>query len=243
MYIECRHVTPAGFKCILPRVGNDRFCFNHRNLHERMHAPQPRPGTPFRMPLLEDSSGLMIALQEVSWAMSDKRITQREADTYLRVITIAKGLLPRRPSVTRKPVRSLCYDNDGFEMAEAVTNCDPPRDCVACEHPCDWFEYYEDEVEEIEQQMAEEEEQKELEAWKAANPGLEPPPELQPAPEPDRPWKGKYDHEDPAVRAICELIEEREYKEMLALRAIEEARIKSTETPGTTPTSQQRPSS
>ncbi|MBS1802746.1 MAG: hypothetical protein JST28_05235 [Acidobacteria bacterium] len=243
MYIECRHITPAGFKCTVPRIDDDRFCFDHRNLHNLMPAPQPAPGTPFRMPLLEDASGLRIALQEVSWAMGDKRITQREAGIYLRVITIAKGLLPRHPDVTTKPVRSLCYDNDGFEMGEAVTNCDPPRDCVTCENPCDWFPYYEDEVEEIEQQIAEEEQQKKLESWKAENPGVEPPPDLQPAPEPDRPWKGKYDNEDPAVRAICEFIEEKEYKEMLALQAIEKARIKSTEAPGTTPVSQQRLSS
>jgi hypothetical protein len=224
MHIECRHVFSSGRKCTDAILRDSQFCYRHRNLHERKYAPPAHPGTPFRMPLLEDSDSCVTGVQETLWAMGEKRITQKEAGTYLHGITIVKSLLPRYPAATRKPVRSLCYDNDGFEMAEAVTKCDPPRDCVNCEYPCDWFPYYEDEVEEIEQQLAEEEEQKKLEAWKAENPGVEPPPELQPVPEPDRPWKGKYDNEDPAVRAICELIEEREYKELLELQALEKSK-------------------
>ena len=74
MYAECRHVLPAGLKCTAPRVGDSNFCYRHRNLHERMCAPAPRPGTPFRLPSLEDSHGCLIAIQEVAWAMGDKRM-------------------------------------------------------------------------------------------------------------------------------------------------------------------------
>ena len=226
MYVECRHVFSSGLKCTEALLRDSQFCYRHRNLHERMYAPPARPGTPFRMPLLEDSHGCVIGVQETLWAMGERRITQKEASTYLYGVTIIKSLLPKHPAATRKPVRSLCYDDAGFEMAEAVNACEPPRDCVTCEKLCDWYDYYEDEVEEIEQQIAEEEEQKKLEAWKAENPGVEPPPELQPPAEPDRPWKGKYDHESPAVKAICEIIEEREYKEMLQLQALEKAKTK-----------------
>ncbi|MBS1802467.1 MAG: hypothetical protein JST28_03835 [Acidobacteria bacterium] len=232
MHIECRHVFSSGCKCTDAILRDSQFCYHHRNLRERFYAPA-HPGTPFRMPLLEDADGCVIGVQETLWAMGEKRITQKEAGTYLHGINIIKGLLPKYPAVTPKPVRSLCYDDHGFEMAEAVNACDPPRDCVTCQKPCEWFEYYEDEVEEIEDQIAEEEKQKNLEEWKAANPGMEPPPELQPAPEPDRPRKGKYDNEDPAVRAICEFIEEREYKELLELQALEKARVESAGTPET----------
>ena len=79
MYAECRHVLPAGLKCTAPRVGDSNFCYRHRNLHERMCAPAPRPGTPFRLPSLEDSHGCLNAIQEVAWAMGDKRISSSQA--------------------------------------------------------------------------------------------------------------------------------------------------------------------
>jgi hypothetical protein len=201
MYAECRHVLPAGLKCTAPRVGDSNFCYRHRNLHERMCAPAPRPGTPFRLPSLEDSHGCLIAIQEVAWAMGDKRISLKEAGMYFHAVNISKSLLPRRPAVTRKPVRTLCYDNDGFEMAEAVDACEPPRDCLTCPktNTCEWFEYYEDQVEELEEQMAEEEEEK-----RQAEQGTQPESDTQNA---QQPSKGKYDDELPNVRALLELID------------------------------------
>jgi hypothetical protein len=201
MYAECRHVLPAGLKCTAPRVGDSNFCYRHRNLHERMCAPAPRPGTPFRLPSLEDSHGCLIAIQEVAWAMGDKRISLKEAGMYFHAVNISKSLLPRRPAVTRKPVRTLCYDNDGFEMAEAVDACEPPRDCLTCPktNTCEWFEYYEDQVEELEEQLAEEEEEK-----RQAEQGTQPESDTQNA---QQPSKGKYDDELPNVRALLELID------------------------------------
>jgi hypothetical protein len=201
MYAECRHVLPAGLKCTAPRVGDSNFCYRHRNLHERMCAPAPRPGTPFRLPSLEDSHGCLIAIQEVAWAMGDKRISLKEAGMYFHAVNISKSLLPRRPAVTRKPVRTLCYDNDGFEMAEAVDACEPPRDCLTCPktNTCEWFEYYEDQVEELEEQMAEEEEEK-----RQAEQGTQAESDTQNA---QQPSKGKYDDELPNVRALLELID------------------------------------
>ena len=198
MYVECRHVYPSGRKCKESHISGSDFCYRHRNIRERMYAPPPRPGTPFRLPSLEDADGCLMAVQEVAWAMGDKRITQKEAGTYLYAINIAKSLHPRRRAVTRKPVRSLCYDNDGIEMAEAVNACEPPQDCLTCQKHCHWFDYYEDEIEELEEQMAEEQEKKRLEAL-----GLRPEEiaaQLQPP-------KGKYDDMLPNVRAIYEDID------------------------------------
>lgn len=201
MYTECRHVFSSGRKCTEALVQNSTFCYRHRNLRERMYAPAPRPGTPFRIPLLEDAHGCYLGVQEVLWAMGEKRIPQKEASTYLYGINIAKSLLPKRPAATRKPVRTLCYDNDGFEMAEAVDACEPPRDCLTCPktNTCEWFEYYEDQVEELEEQMAEEEEEK-----RQAEQGTQAESDTQNA---QQPSKGKYDDELPNVRALLELID------------------------------------
>jgi hypothetical protein len=135
MYAECRHVFASGRKCTHPQLHDSHFCYFHRNAHEIMHAPAARPGTPFRLPLLEDSSALLMAIQQVTSSLGAKTITQKEAGTYLYAINIAKGLLPRRPAMTRKPVRSLCYDNDGFELAEPVNTCEPPATASIARKP------------------------------------------------------------------------------------------------------------
>ena len=224
MYAECRHVFTSGRKCTHPMLKNSTFCYFHRNLHEQMHAPAPRPGTPFRLPLLEDAHGCRMAIQQVCWNMGDKRVTQKEAGTYLYGISLAMRLIPRRPAATRTPVRTLCYDNDGFEMAEAVDTCEPPQDCLTCKKHCHWYEYYEDEVEEIEEQMAEEEEEKRLAAIRAENPNSEELPENA-KPDLSKPWKGKYDHEPPNIRALLEKIESDAYEEY-KLRQEQQIRLK-----------------
>jgi len=222
MYTECRHVFSSGRKCTEALVQNSTFCYRHRNLRERMYAPAPRPGTPFRMPLLEDAHGCYLGVQEVLWALGEKRILQKEASTYLYGINIAKSLLP-------KPVRTLCYDNNGFEMAEAVDTCEPPRDCMTCKKHCHWFEYFEDEVEELEQQMAEEEEQKKLEERKL-NGGDNQNSAPENTPQPEKPKPGKYDHERPNIRALFMDIDRRAEKEA-RLRAEQEARLNAKKEP------------
>ena len=207
MYFECRHVAPSGRKCKDPLLQNSTFCYHHRNLHELMYAPPARPGTPFRMPLLEDAQGCTMGIQQVCWAMGEKRITPQEATIYLRAVSLTKSLLPKRANLTRKPVRTLCYDNDGFEMAEEATHCEAPVDCLTCKKPCAWYEYYEDEIEVLKQQIKEEQNQK-----AGANPDQQPAPDSEkPSP---KPWEGKYDHERPNVRAFLERIVSREYKEL-----------------------------
>ena len=190
MYIECRHVYPSGRKCKLGHLSDSDFCYRHRNFRERMYAPPARPGTPFRLPSLEDEDGCRMAIQEVSWAMGEKRIPQKEAGTDFYGISLAMRLRPRRLRATRTPVRTLCYDHSGIEMAEAVEACEPPQDCLTCKKHCHWFVYYEDEIEELQEQMAEEERQKNPESAENS--------------EPTKP--GKYDHELPNVRAILEAI-------------------------------------
>ena len=233
MYSECRHVLPSGRKCTHELLQNSTFCYKHRYLHELMFAPPARPGTPFRMPLLEDADGCMMGLQQVCWAMGDKRITQKEAGTYLYAITIAKSLIPRRPAVSRKPVRALCYDNDGFEMAEPVQACEPPRDCLSCQKTatCRDFEYYEDEVEELQQALAEEE-QKNLQqaqgSGQAGNPAD--PSQTGQQSTAEKPTFGPLDPRDPSyddmpnIRALLHVLE-RKNNEAEQLQAEQQARI------------------
>jgi len=209
MYNECRYVLPSGLKCTDGQLENSIFCYQHRNFHEQMYAVPPRPGTPFRLPSLEDACGCRFAIQQVCWGMGDKRIPPKEASIYLYGISLAMRLFPRRPRVSRKPVRALHYDDQGMEMAEPATHCEPPRDCLNCESPCRWFKYYEDQVEKIEKQIAEEKEQKEQERagrqsqqgdQSSSNPSAQNS-DQQPSSE-QPPRNRKYDNELPNVRAL-----------------------------------------
>ena len=225
MYFECRHVYPSGRKCKLAHINDSDFCYSHRNFREHLYAPPARPGTPFRLPSLEDEDGCVMAIQQVSWAMGEKRVTQKEAGTYLYGISLAMRLLPRRRRATRTTVRALCYDSSGIEMAEAVEACDPPQDCLTCKKHCHWFDYYEDEVEELEEQKAEEERQNNPDS--AENAG-------QP---------GKYDHELPNIRALLENIDrkaeeqQRQREEQARLKAAKQAQPEKPPQPDTQPRS------
>jgi hypothetical protein len=163
MHQECRHVYPAGFKCTVDQLQDSHFCYFHRNFEQRLYAPPTRPGTPFRMPSLEDAHGCLTGIQEVTWALGEKRITQKESGTYLYAVNLAMRLLPRIRSVSRKPVRALNYDSCGTELAEPVRTCDPPHDCLTCEKHCPWFAYYKPQVEELVEEIEEEREQEEQE--------------------------------------------------------------------------------
>jgi hypothetical protein len=212
MYNECRYVLPSGLKCTDGQLQHSDFCYYHRNFHEQMHAAPPRPGTPFRLPSLEDACGCRFAIQQVCWGMGEKRIPPNEASIYLRGIGLTMRLFPRRPRVSRKPVRVLHYDSNGMEMAEPATHCEPPRDCLACENPCQWFEYHEQQVKEIESKMAEEKAQKERASQQAKQPSSEasaqdpketsnPSRQAAKAEEPAA-RSTKYDNELPNVRAL-----------------------------------------
>ena len=161
MISECRHILASGKKCQAFAVTNSSFCFFHRNQRERRDTAV-RPGTPFILPTLEDAHSALNAVNDVFRAMGEGRLKRAEAGTYLYGIQIAARLIVRIDQTTIKPVRNLCYDNYGTELAELKTICEPPEDCLQCtrRETCDDFEDYEEEVEELEQQLAEQQQAK-----------------------------------------------------------------------------------
>jgi hypothetical protein len=133
MFVECRHVQPSGEKCKSPAVRNSSFCYFHRNLHDRAEARPPRQGTPFLLPVLEDSCSILIAVNEVFRAMGESRIKRSEASTYFYGIQIAAKVITRIENRTWEPVRALEYDNSCTELAPEKTACEPLLDCVNCD--------------------------------------------------------------------------------------------------------------
>jgi hypothetical protein len=133
MFAECCHVQTSGQKCKSPIVQHSIFCYFHRNVRERAELPPPRQGTPFVLPFIEDSRGVLVAVNEVLRAMGQGRIKRNEASTYLSGIQLAAKVIARTEDRVWEPVRALEYDNDGSEQAEAKTACEPLQDCLNCD--------------------------------------------------------------------------------------------------------------
>jgi hypothetical protein len=133
MFAECCHVQTSGQKCKSAAVQHSIFCYFHRNVRERAELPPPRQGTPFLLPFIEDSRGVLVAVNEVLRAMRQNRIKRNEASTYLSGIQLAAKVIARTEDRVWEPVRALEYDNDGSEQAEAKTACEPLQDCLNCD--------------------------------------------------------------------------------------------------------------
>jgi hypothetical protein len=131
MFLECRHVQSSGEKCNSAALRHSLFCYFHRNVLQRAEAPSPR--TPFILPFMEDSRGILIAVNDVFRAMGESRIQRSEASTYLHGIQIAARVIARIEDKTWEPVRALEYDDYGAELAEEKTSCDPFLDCLNCD--------------------------------------------------------------------------------------------------------------
>jgi hypothetical protein len=158
----------TGRKCKSPAVNGQLFCYNH--FVTRRHAGDGLEvrNEPLLLPSLEDIGGIQIALMQITNALGSGRITNKQAGLYLYSLQIASTLAARadKQISVNDPVRSLSSDNWGNIIAEEVTVCEPPHDCLNCtrRNTCEKFEDYEEEVEELEQQLAaQQEEQKEEE--------------------------------------------------------------------------------
>lgn len=133
MFLECRHILPSGQKCKSPALRKRPFCYFHSHMRERSQAPLPRQGTPFVLPSLEDSRGILVAVMEILGAMGQGRLKRSEASTYLYGLQIAGQLVARIDQTACNPVRTLLYDDDALEIGEEKKACEPPRDCVSCD--------------------------------------------------------------------------------------------------------------
>ncbi len=162
MFIECRHILPSGLKCQSPALRNRPFCYFHSGLRRFSSDGTSGHKEPLILPSLEDLSGIQIALMEVLSAFGHERIDRRQAAVYLNGLQLATRIA-MKTSTLQNPssVRAVTCDDQGGDLAEETTTCEPPNDCLQCttRDSCKKFEDYEYEVEQLEEQLAEEEEE------------------------------------------------------------------------------------
>jgi hypothetical protein len=129
MYHECRHIMPSGSKCKSPALHESAFCYYHVNL--RKSAAPKGTFDSIKLPPLEDSCGLRIALNEVLYAVVHQRIDSKRAGLLLYGLQIAAQLNARRTDVPN-PVRELCHDSDGNTLAPEEAAHEAADDCHNC---------------------------------------------------------------------------------------------------------------
>ena len=130
MFNECRHILTRGHKCKAAALRGQPFATTTSTF-----VDPPRPKGVFddqslKLPSLEDSSAVQIALTQVIGALSSSKLDARRAGLLLYGLQIAAQITVR--PATRKStdfVRSVCYEEDGNILAPERTACDPPADC------------------------------------------------------------------------------------------------------------------
>jgi hypothetical protein len=168
MFQECRHILTSGFKCKAPALGGQVFCYFHTKAHHyrqaRVDALNPLP-----IPAIEDTAGIQIAVNQVIRQLSLNRLDQRKASTLLYGLQLSSRLAKNPTPKHYETVRKLSQIPPSLDCPEAIelapekSACEPPDDCVHCDSRdfCRDFGRWEDQVEELEERLEAEHEDRE----------------------------------------------------------------------------------
>ena len=165
MFVECRHILTSGHKCKSPALRGKSFC--HFHVADRRYATTSTALVdPLMLPTIEDAAGVQIAINQVFRSLATRRIDRRMAGVYFYGLQIAARLASKSDKKPSETVREICEDAEGYTLAPEKSTCEPPADCISCRRRtfCENFEYYEDEVEELEERQEAEREANESEA-------------------------------------------------------------------------------
>ncbi len=175
MFNECRHILTSGHKCKAAALRGKAFCYYH-TADRRYAASSTSAIEPFIIPTIEDAAGVQVAINQVFRGLAYRRIDRRQAGVYFYGLQIAARLAQKSDEKPSETVREISEDPaeslDGVPgspstglgalggLAPEVSTCEPPADCVSCRRRafCEKFEYYEDDVEELEQRLEDERE-------------------------------------------------------------------------------------
>jgi hypothetical protein len=132
MFNECRHIMPSGRKCHSPAIQDTPFCYFHAGIH-RLTAPDRPMLAPVKIPPLEDSSAVQIALTDVLSALVTRGLDVRRAGLLLYGLQIAARFTAKSSApLSNRHVRSVSCQDNGDTLAPEKTVCEPPEDCHTC---------------------------------------------------------------------------------------------------------------
>lgn len=133
MYNLCRHIMPSGKRCDSPALRNRPCCYFHTNLRRSAATKGKYDDWSIKIPPLEDSRAVQIALTEVLSALAASRIDPHRARLLLYGLQIAAQVTarPSQPNTT-ECVRDLSPENEDDGLAAEQTDCEPPEECAEC---------------------------------------------------------------------------------------------------------------
>jgi hypothetical protein len=165
MFMECRHILTSGYKCKSPALRGQPFCYFH-TADRRYATTNTASVDSLQLPTIEDAAGVQVAINQVFRALASHRIDRRQAGVYFYGLQIAARLARKSDEKPSESVRETSEDAEGCTLAPEKSTCEPPADCISCRRRtfCENFEYYEDDVEELEERLEAEREANESEA-------------------------------------------------------------------------------
>jgi hypothetical protein len=163
MYNACLHIKSSGCRCKTPALHGSNFCFFHNRLHA--DALSARFDT-LRLPVSEDCSSILLALNRISNAIVDSRIDSKRAAQLIWIQQLAIQVIDRRDSLNEESIQTVGQSAHGEELALPLALCEPGDDCGTCTHKevCPrsvHFDDCEDFDEDIEYEYEEEEDDEE----------------------------------------------------------------------------------
>jgi len=133
MYTECRHIKANGLRCESPALRGTPYCYFHTRLHNLAKAPKPSPDVSIKLPVLEDSTTIQIALAQVLDELGSSRLDPRRAGLFLYALQIASQHVQHNQYVfKREYIQSLSLSPEGDELAPVKHVCGDDEDCNDC---------------------------------------------------------------------------------------------------------------
>lgn len=130
-YPECRHILTNGRKCHAPALTGKPFCHHHsrqRNFAGRNH----RSTNSVELPPLEDHSSIVLAINQVVFALTHGRIEDKLAARLLYAIQLAQNSINRAEEIDPDELVTDYIDGRyGDIAAPAEPNAEPGNETAS----------------------------------------------------------------------------------------------------------------
>ena len=131
MYQLCRHIKTNGKRCQSPALGGSAYCYFHSRVHTMAKA-KSSVWDDIKLPMLEDSFSIQVAISQIVTALLSSRIDARRAGLLLYALQIASQNIDRASSrEDSETVHSMTVTGEGDELAPEKEICEP-GDCASC---------------------------------------------------------------------------------------------------------------
>ena len=146
MYQLCRHIKTNGLRCQSPALDGAAYCYYHVRTHA-MAAPKFIAFSDLKLPLLEDSASIQVAISLITGAFLSSRIDARHTGLLLYALQIASQHIDRASSrEVTETVHSMTVTGYGDELAPEKKVCES-SDCKTCKRRDTCEKYDEDDDE------------------------------------------------------------------------------------------------